>query len=146
MWKLRIISDEENVMKKGLIIASVAFLLLTTALYIGESCLKNDPITCPDETKVTSMVLSKVDGEEKEIAEEDYTLFLTCIRNAVPTIKDSVNDTPYEKEYYTLTISTEWEQYRYYVYQKGSQYYIEKPYEGIYKAHEVIGVNLLRQF
>lgn len=133
-------------MKKAFIIILSAFLLITVGLYITDHVLRNDPIVCPDETKVISITVAEGEGEAKQVPEDDFLPILTCIRNAVPTIKDSVNDTPYEKEYYTLTVSTEWEQYRYYVYQKGSQYYIEKPYEGIYKAHEVIGVNLLRQF
>ncbi len=133
-------------MKKAFIIILSVFLLVTVGLYVTDHVLRNDPITCPDETKVVSITVAEGEGETKQVPEDDFLPILTCIRNAVPTIKDSVNDRPYEKEYYTLTVSTEWEQYRYYVYQRGSQYYIEKPYEGIYKAHEVIGVNLLRQF
>lgn len=133
-------------MKKAFIIVLSAFLLITVGLYITDHVLRNDPIVCPDETKVVSITVAEGEGEAKQVPEDDFLPILSCIRNSVPTTKDSVNDRPYEDEYYTLTVSTEWEQYRYYVYQKGSQYYIEKPYEGIYKAHEVIGLNLSRQF
>lgn len=133
-------------MKKAFIIVLSAFLIITVGLYITDHVLRNDPIVCPDETKVVSITVAEGEGEAKQVDEDDFLPILTCIRNAVPTIKDSVNDTPYEKEYYTLDVSTEWEQYRYYVYQKGSQYYIEMPYIGVYKAHEIIGLNLSRQF
>lgn len=133
-------------MKKAFIILLSLFLLLTFGLYLTDHVLRNDPIVCPDETKVVSITVAEGEGEAREIPEEDFLPLLTCVRNAVPTMKDSVNDTPYEKEYYTLTVSTEWEQYRYYVYKKGSQYFIEMPYMGIYKAHEIIGLNLSRQF
>ena len=133
-------------MKKALSIILSLFLLVTLGLYLADHVLRNDPIVCPDETKVVSITVAEGEGEAKQVPEDDFLPILTCIRNAVPTIKDSVNDRPYEDEYYTLDVSTEWEQYRYYVYQKGSQYYIEMPYIGVYKAHEIIGLNLSRQF
>ena len=133
-------------MKKAFIIILSLFLLLTVGLYLTDHVLRNDPIVCPDETKVISITVAENEGEAKEIPEEDFLLFLTCIRNAVPTMKDSVNDRPYEDEYYTLDVSTGDMQYRYYVYKKGSQYYIEMPYMGIYKIHEIINIILSNQF
>lgn len=133
-------------MKKAFIIVLSAFLIITVGLYITDHVLRNDPIVCPDETKVVSITVAEGEGEVKQVPEDDFLPILTCIRNAVPTIKDSVNDTPYEKEYYTLTVSTEGMQYRYFVYQKGSQYYIEMPYMGIYKTHEIINLILSKQF
>lgn len=133
-------------MKKAFIIVLSAFLIITVGLYITDHVLRNDPIVCPDETKVVSITVAEGEGEAKQVDENDFLPILSCIRNSVPTTKDSVNDRPYEDEYYTLTVSTEDMQYHYFVYQKGSQYYIEMPYIGVYKAHEVIGVNLLRQF
>lgn len=133
-------------MKKAFIIVLSAFLIITVGLYITDHVLRNDPIVCPDETKVVSITVAESEGEAKQVPEDDFLPILTCIRNAVPTMKDSVNDRPYEDEYYTLDVSTDDMQYRYFVYQKGSQYYIEMPYIGVYKAHEIIGLNLSRQF
>ena len=133
-------------MKKALIIVLSAFLIITFGLYLTDHVLRNDPIVCHDETKVVSITVAEGEGEARELPEEDFLSLLTCVRNAVPTMKDSVNDRPYEDEYYTLDVSTEDMQYRYYVYKKGSQYYIEMPYVGIYKTHEVINIILSNQF
>lgn len=133
-------------MKKAFIIVLSIFLLVTVGLYITDHVLRNDSIVCPDESKVVSITVAKDEGEEKQVDEDDYLPLLSCIRNAVPTVKDSVNDRPYAESYYTLTVSTEDMQYRYFVYQKGSQYYIEMPYMGIYKTHEIINLILSNQF
>ena len=107
-------------MKKALSIILSLFLLVTLGLYLADHVLRNDPIVCPDETKVVSITVAEGEGEAKQVDEDDFLPILTCIRNAVPTIKDSVNDRPYEDEYYTLDVSTDDMQYRYFVYQKGS--------------------------
>lgn len=92
------------------------------------------------------MLVSDLDGKEKQIDVKDYKVLLSGIINSVPTIKKSVNDRPYAENYYTLTVNTENEQYTYFIYRNGSRCYIEKPYEGIYKVHEIIHMILSKQF
>ncbi len=55
------------------------------------------------------------------------------IQNVEPTREQSVNDYP-PKGFYRIEVQTSEMEYRYFVYERGEQVYIEMPYEGIYTA------------
>ena len=126
-------------MKKTWVIIIIAFLGI--AVIGGYAILNNifpkaDPIKFPDTESITAITLIQKDGSSVAVETADFGEILKNITNAQPTRTMSVNDYPTAKTYYTIEVDTAARQYRYFLYAKNSQVYIELPYEGIYKSNQ----------
>ena len=93
-------------------------------------------VVCPNEEDVASISLMDNSDPAAVIELDDFGYILHSIRNAQPTRNWSVNDYPTAAQYYTIEINTSQRQYRYFVYIEDSQVYLERPYEGVYKADQ----------
>ena len=111
----------------------ILVLLLAAALILGGFALYDgmfpvaEPLSCPEAQEVEAVYLNGIDGA---IVSEDI---LQAISAAEPTRLWSINEFPAVEEYYTLTLITAKREYRYYLYEEGSQVYLESPYEGVYQ-------------
>lgn len=95
---------------------------------------KASQIICPNIESVFSATVTYNDDNTFIISNSDFEKLIFNINNAKPTRKQSLNDNPTIKPYYAIEIKTFAKKYHYFVYEEGSQVYIEIPYEGIYRA------------
>ncbi len=115
-------------MKKNLFVLTV---ILFSGLLIGCSS-KTYNIDLPDKSDIESITVLN-DGILKDISENEFETIFDILKNK-ETKEDSIQDGPVGvSNYITLTLHTESKKYTVYVYEKGSKYYIEQPYNGIYK-------------
>ena len=94
---------------------------------------KAKPIRTPIIEEIGSISVAVNNDEEFEIEGVDLEELFEHIKNAKPTREQSVNDYP-PKGFFRIEVKTSEMEYRYFVYERGEQVYIEMPYEGIYTA------------
>ena len=76
-------------------------------------------------------------AEENCVDKEWISGLEGLLKDAKPTHRQSVNDSPYADGYYAVTLESEtMENGPFYVYEDGKKTYIEFPYEGIYLADD----------
>ena len=110
-------------MKKNLFILIVILFL---GLLIGCSN-KTYNIELPDKSDIKSITVLN------DISESEFETIFNTLKNK-KTKEDSIQDIPVGvSSYITLKLHTENKEYIIYVYEKWSKYYIEQPYNGIYK-------------
>ena len=115
-------------MKKNLFILIVILFL---GLLIGCSN-KTYNIELPDKSDIKSITVLN-DGVLNDISESEFETIFNTLKNK-KTKEDSIQDIPVGvSSYITLKLHTENKEYIIYVYEKWSKYYIEQPYNGIYK-------------
>lgn len=90
-------------------------------------------IRTPNIEDIRSISVAVNNDEEFEIEGVNLEELFEHIQNAEPTREQSVNDYP-PKGFYRIEVQTSEMEYRYFVYERGEQVYIEMPYEGIYRA------------
>ena len=118
----------------------VFLLFLTTAMMsIMTACGKTaDPIILPDRAEVDSIEVENFEGEKISLSRteeaEQMEQLLDIILEAEATNKMTIQDHPNADEcgeidiVYNDSITTVW------YYQERGRYYIEQPYQGIYKT------------
>ena len=128
---------------KKIIIPIIAVIVLAALIgggYLVMDSLfpKADPINVPSASSVVSMTVikneSRQNGEPREIASADIDSILSLLSEAEPTRKMSVQDSPDAKIYYEISVTNNDRTHCFYVYEEGGMYYVEIPYEGIYKS------------
>ena len=118
---------------------TVIILVITAALIVMGYSFYNSifpkakTIKVPAGNEVTSMTL--IEGnKEYPIDLSQYEKLKDFLDKAVPTRKQSVNDTPNVSPYYRIDIKTGSRVLTVYIYEQGVGTYIEIPYEGIYRS------------
>ena len=99
---------------------------------------KANPINVPSSSSVISITVAKNEkrkaGEQQEVANTYIDSILFQLSEAKPTRKMSVQDSPDAKIYYEISVTNNDRTHCFYVYEEGGMYYVEIPYEGIYKS------------
>ena len=113
------------------------FLCLTCILTLAACGKKAAPITLPQADKITSIDITI---EENTVSHSDKTWIseiIADISSSEPTKKESVQDFPQAKSYIRIDFrhetGTETEIITIFAYEDRGKYYLEQPYQGIYK-------------
>lgn len=127
-------------MKKGKVFGMLALILLIGMFACGwymfnEIFPKAQPIRTPKIEEISTISVAVNNDDEFEIEDVDLEELFEHIKNAKLTREQSVNDyPPIGNGFYRIEVQTPEMEYRYFVYERGEQVYIEMPYEGIYTA------------
>ena len=113
------------------------FLCLTCILTLAACGKKAAPITLPQADKITSIDITI---EENTVSHSDKTWIseiIADISSSEPTKKESVQDVPQAESYIRIDFrhetGTETETITIFAYEDRGKYYLEQPYQGIYK-------------
>ena len=113
------------------------FLFLTCILTLAACGKKAAPITLPQADKITSIDIT---FEENTVSHSDKTWIseiIADISSSEPTKKESVQDVPQAESYIRIDFrhetGTETETITIFAYEDRGKYYLEQPYQGIYK-------------
>ena len=113
------------------------FLFLTCILTLAACGKKAAPITLPQADKITSIDITI---EENTVSHSDKTWMseiIADISSSKPTKKESVQDVPQAESYIRIDFrhetGTETETITIFAYEDRGKYYLEQPYQGIYK-------------
>ena len=107
---------------------------------------KAQPIRTPEIAEINSIAVAVNNDEAFEIEGVDLEELFEHIQNAEPTRELSVNDYPSGYGFFRIEVQTSGREYRYFVYERGEQVYIEIPYEGIYTADSWIFSFVIKYF
>ena len=109
------------------------FLCLTCILTLAACGKKAAPITLPQADKITSIDITI---EENTVSHSDKTWISEIIANissSEPTKKESVQDVPQAESYIKIDFQFETGTSTLFAYEDSGKYYVEQPYQGIYK-------------
>ena len=113
------------------------FLCLTCILTLVACGKKAAPITLPRADEITSIDIT---FEENTVSHSDKTWMseiIADISSSKPTKKESVQDVPQAESYIRIDFrhetGTETETLTIFAYEDRGKYYLEQPYQGIYK-------------
>ena len=109
------------------------FLCLTCILTLAACGKKAAPITLPRADEITSIDIT---FEENTVSHSDKTWIseiIDDISSSEPTQKESVQDVPQVKSYVKIDFQFKTGTSTLFAYEDNKNYYIEQPYEGIYK-------------
>lgn len=116
----------------------VIVLVIVLGLCLSVYNKKSDPIVLPATDEITSVEIANgiedIICTEKEI----ITSFIQKVREAKPTAKESVQDVPSVLEYTRVDLVCNGNISSIFIYQEDSKWYIEQPYQGIYKTDETV--------
>lgn len=121
----------EDFMKK---IVSVFITAIMACSIVGCSQNKAGPIHLPEKSIIQSIDVTIGDETENYSDSEWINQCISSITDAQATAKKSVQDTPQVDEYIKININTDDAVSTIFVYIKNGDYYIEQPYQGIYKT------------
>ncbi|MDO4793007.1 MAG: DUF5301 domain-containing protein [Filifactor alocis] len=110
------------------------FLCLCCVLVMVSCGDKAEPMELPQASQVKSV---EVSIEENRIRHTDQTWIgdvLAEVSAAEPTRKQSVQDVPQAEHFIRVDIYFGEEMTSFFAYEDGGRYYIERPYQGIYKT------------
>ena len=108
-------------------------LCLTCVLTLVGCGKKAVPITLPQTDEITSMDITV---GENTVSHSDKTWIgeiITDISSSEPTKKESVQDAPQVERYIKIDFQFETGTSTIFAYEDSRKYYIEQPYQGIYK-------------
>ena len=109
------------------------FLCLTCILTLVACGKKAAPITLPQADKITSIDIT---FEENTVSHSDKTWIseiIADISSSEPTKKESVQDVPQAESYIKIDFRYEAGTITIFAYEDRGKYYLEQPYQGIYK-------------
>jgi len=130
----------------GIIALILLFSLIAGGWYMfNEIFPKAPPIRVPNAEEIRSISVAVNNDVEFEIEGVDLEELFEHIKNVKPTREQSVNDYP-AKEFFRIEVQAPEMEYRYFVYERGNQVYIEMPYEGIYTADSWLFSFVLKYF
>lgn len=127
---------DEMINKNRLVKISVAVVVVAVLgiLILDGIFPKAEKLALPDKAYVVSVTAGSDSMEKTELSPGEYERLFVMMSNVKPTRKQSVNDYPYVRPYYTVSVATAEAEYRYFVYSEDSQVYVEQPYVGVYKS------------
>ena len=109
------------------------FLCLACVLTLVACGKEADPITLPQTDEITSIDIT-VGGNT--VSHSDKTWISEIIANissSEPTNKESVQDVPQAESYIKIDFQFETGTSTLFAYEDSGKYYVEQPYQGIYK-------------
>ena len=109
------------------------FLCLACVLILVACGKKGDPITLPQTDEITSIDITV---GENTVSHSDKTWISEIIANissSEPTKKESVQDVPQAESYIKIDFQFETGTSTLFAYEDSGKYYVEQPYQGIYK-------------
>ena len=99
---------------------------------------KADPITLPQTDEITSIDITV---GENTVSHADKTWISEIIANissSEPTKKESVQDVPQAESYIKIDFQFETGTSTLFTYEDSGKYYVEQPYQGIYKIDSLL--------
>ena len=109
------------------------FLCLSCVLTLVTCGKKVAPITLPQADEITSIDITV---GENTVSHSDKTWISEIIANissSEPTKKESVQDVPQAESYIKIDFQFETGTSTLFAYEDSGKYYVEQPYQGIYK-------------
>ena len=109
------------------------FLCLTGILTLAACGKKAAPITLPQADEIASIDIT---FEENTVSHSDKTWMseiIADISSSEPTKKESVQDAPRVESYIRIDFRLETGTITIFAYEDRGKYYLEQPYQGIYK-------------
>lgn len=109
------------------------FLCLVCVLTLVACGKKADSITLPQTDEITSIDITV---GENTVSHADKTWISEIIANissSEPTKKESVQDVPQAESYIKIDFQFETGTSTLFAYEDSGKYYVEQPYQGIYK-------------
>ena len=110
------------------------FLCLACVLTLVACGKRAAPITLPRADEITSIDIT---FEENTVSHSDKTWIseiIADISSSEPTKKESVQDFPQAKNYIKIDFRLETGTITIFAYEDRGKYYLEQPYQGIYKT------------
>ncbi len=112
-------------------------LLITFCLFILTSCYKGKDLEIPNKDENPIIQIEYGDFYKICTEPEEINEVLDIFSDAKNTNIESINDFPNNaSDLITINLITEERTDTYYVYEKKSKYYIERPYNGVWKLDE----------
>lgn len=112
----------------------VVFIVLMMAVVLSACGQKAQPIVLPSKDEIHSVELTQ-GTETTSISEEEWiSRFLDAVLKAQPTRKVSVQDQPQVKGYVKIDLKGETSVSTIFFYEEQGAYYLEQPYQGIYRS------------
>lgn len=129
----------EKILKIFAIIVSIIIVIGTVVLAVAayDKFYPLAPeIYVPAREDITEITVEHSDGGKVTLDNEDAEKLLSLMAKGEPTRKWSVNDYPYVRPYYMITIYIDDEDrsYKYFVYEEDMALYLEHPYQGVYSV------------
>lgn len=113
------------------------FLFLTCILTLAACGKKAAPITLPQADKITSIDITIAENTVSHSDKTWISEIIADISSSEPTKKESVQDVPQAESYIRIDFrhetGTETETITIFAYEDRGKYYLEQPYQGIYK-------------
>lgn len=131
---------DQQIKRKTIWLLCIGLIILigviAGAIYLFNTIFpKAAPINLPQIEDIVSVSLSDSNSDETvPLRDEDMEQLLQYLSEGKPTRQTAMNDSPTERTYYGISVQTDVREYRYFIYKKDEQIYIEVPYEGIYEA------------
>lgn len=123
-------------MKKILRFVTVAAVILLFA-----ACGKNhEKIVLPNVEKVTSVVITEVATEKEDAYTERewIEIFINELSQSEKTDKESIQDIPSQEGMYRIDLLQGDAASSLFFYADYDGYYVEQPYQGIYKVNDTV--------
>lgn len=115
-------------------IVSLFIISIMICSIVGCSQKKTDSISLPQEKNIQSIGVT-VGNETENFSDREWIRqCILDITNAQATTKESVQDVPQVDEYIKIDINADDAVSTLFVYIEKENYYIEQPYQGIYKT------------
>lgn len=115
-------------------IVSLFIISIMICSIVGCSQKKTDSISLPQEKNIQSIDVT-VGNETENFSDREWIRqCILDITNAQATTKESVQDVPQVDEYIKIDINADDAVSTLFVYIEKENYYIEQPYQGIYKT------------
>ena len=122
-----------NIINASRITAAIAVLALALLAGCGKPAA---PMDLPPDNAVTEAVIVTMNGGKIAVTEPDrIEAVMHFLRAAEPTRTPSVNDQPTNVAAYgTVSVNAGGRTTVVYYYEKDGRYYLEQPYQGIYRT------------
>ena len=128
---------DQQIKRKTIWLLCIGLIILigviAGAIYLFNTIFpKAAPINLPQIEDIVSVSLSDSNSDETvPLRDEDMEQLLQYLSEGKPTRQTAMNDSPTEMTYYGISVQTDVREYRYFIYKKSAQIYMEVPYEGI---------------
>lgn len=111
------------------------FLCIVSVLALVACSKKADPITLPKTDVITSVDITVEENTINHTDKAWVNEVINNIANSEPTNKQSIQDVPRVKSYIKIEIQFETGSSILFAYEDSGKYYVEQPYQGIYKIN-----------
>ena len=115
-------------MKKCVSLATALTLLL-----ILTACGRTETMTLPETGKIASVDVTAGDQTVRHTDEAWISEMVTTFSGAEPTGRESVQDVPQAEEFIRLDLQLGSGASTLFAYQEGGSFYVEQPYQGIWR-------------